>query len=96
MSNVPALQRQIFDLLDEYDAKNAAADSAVEALEAAAGNMRLASAVAGQYARTVVEFRHGGPSPNDVRRNLLLTAWKAAYSMIQIDRIASATDKARR
>lgn len=47
MSNVPALQRQIFDLLDEYDTKNAAADSAVEALEAAAGNMRLASAVAG-------------------------------------------------
>jgi hypothetical protein len=94
MSNVPALQRQIFDLLDEYDAKNAAADSAVEALEAATGNMRLASAVAGQYARTVVEFRHSF-SAKDVRRNLLLTAWKAAYSMIQIDRIASATDKAR-
>jgi hypothetical protein len=52
MSNVPALQRQIFDLLDEYDAKNAAADDAVRALDTAIDNMRLASAVAGQYART--------------------------------------------
>jgi hypothetical protein len=94
MSAVPALQRQIFDLLEEYEAKEAAVGETVRALNNAVDAFGLASTVAGTYVRSLIQFRDK-PDERDVRRNLLVGAWKAAYVLIQIDRIASAIDKGR-
>lgn len=93
-AHVPALNRNIFDLLDEYDEKAAAADEAVRAFNAATDAIRMASVVRGTYSHPVVEFRNT-PDVRDIQRSLLVSAWRAAYNMIQIDRIASAKDKAR-
>lgn len=92
MIAVPALQRRLLDLLAEYDGKIAEAAGAVAAFAAATDALNMAGCVAGTYADSIVSVR--GPDASQVQRNLLKSAWKAAYAHLQIDRLASAADRA--
>lgn len=92
MSAVPALQRRLHDLIEEYDSKVLGADEAVQAFTAATDSMSMAACVAGTFADSVMTVR--GPHAEQVRRALLKSAWKAAYGHMQIERLASAKDRA--
>lgn len=89
---VPALQRRILDLLEEHDQKVAGIEGAISSFAAATDAMKMAACVGGVFAHGVVEVR--GPYPEQVRRNLLTSAWKAAYDHLQVARLASAKDRA--
>lgn len=91
MSTAVALQRTISDLIAEYDEKVSGADAAISAFKAAILSMERATCVAGTYAQPTVKAYP--PNVHSVRQNLTQSAWKAAYSHLQIDRLASATDK---
>lgn len=88
-----ALQRSVRDMVDEYDEKSAALPAEIEAFHAAVRRVEMASCVGGSFGGST--FARGAPSvhENDLRRNLLVSAWKAIYGRLQIDRIASADDR---
>ena len=94
MSNLPALQRTVSDLVEEYQAKDAAVLDEIAAFEAAKDRLKSASVVHGQYIGPVLS-NEPYIWESTVRKNLLKSGWKAIYSRLQIDRIASAADKKR-
>lgn len=91
--NAIALQRTVGDMIAEYQEKDAALVSEIEAFNAAISRIGMAVSVGGTYGGAV--FSHGRPSlyERDLRKVLLISAWKAIYGRCQIDRIASADDK---
>jgi hypothetical protein len=91
-TNLPSLPRRIFDLIEEYDLKHAGADDAVRQFEAATNALKMAYCVAGTYTRTMVSFRDN-PNAREIRRELLKSAWQAAYKHLNIDMVASTKDK---
>lgn len=90
--SVPALQRTVLDLIDEYDEKVANVDAAVKAYEDACSAIEMAGTVMGTYVNPVLRGR-AYVHANDMRKNLLSSGWKAIYTRLNIDMIASAKDK---
>lgn len=90
--NALATQRTVMDLIAEYDEKAAGAEAAVKAYEDACTAVEMAGTVMGTFAEPVLRQR-SYVRPDDIRRNLLKSGWKAIYNRLQIDRIASANDK---
>lgn len=93
--NQIALQRTVADMVAEFDEKNAAMVDEIEAFKVATLRLEMAACVGGAYGGST--FARGVPSvyEADLRRNLLVSAWKAIYGRLNIDRIASAKDKAK-
>lgn len=91
MSQVPALQRTVVDLIDEYEGKAANLASEIAALDAAHERLIMAASVQGAWVDTVVSK----PSLHEgsLQKKLLGSGWKAIYDRLQIDRVASAKDK---
>lgn len=91
--NAIALPRTVRDLVDEYNTKNAAILDEIAAFERACNAIEMAGTVAGAYSGPT--FRSGRPTvwDSDLRRKLIKSGWKAIWERLQIDRIASATDK---
>jgi hypothetical protein len=89
--SVPALQTTVLDLVDEYDEKRADIEGAIARFDAAFTDLERSVTVAGTYAEPIGS--KPGLYPDSLRKNLLKSGWKAIYSRLQIDRIASAKDK---
>jgi hypothetical protein len=90
--NVPALQRTVIDLIDEYADKHEAMDQEIKAFEDAYNRLEMAACVQGKYVAPITRHRPH-ISADGLRWNLLKSGWKAIYDRLQIDRIATAADK---
>lgn len=91
MGNSLALPATVADLVDEYAAKDAEVDQAIAEFECAWDRINMAATVHGSYAESI------GSKPSlhagSIRKNLLKSGWKAIYTRLEIDRIATAKDK---
>lgn len=92
MTTDVATQRTVIDLIAEYDAKSVGADQAVKDYEAACTAIEMAGTVMGTYVAPVLRNR-SYVHADGMRKNLLQSGWKAIYSRLNIDLIASANDK---
>ena len=90
-AHVPALQRTVLDLVEEYQAKDATMDDAIKAYEDAYNTISMAVTVQGAYAGNVLQRPY--VNSKAMRSNLLKSGWRAIYDRLGIDRIASAQDK---
>lgn len=95
-SNIPALQRSLADVVDEYEAKRAAIPQAIEAFGRAVTEIETASCIGGTYAGTIWG-RGGHPSVHDrtLEDNLRKSAWRFVYNGLNINRVAPAKDRNR-
>lgn len=87
-----ATQRTVLDLIDEYDEKSAAVEQAVKEFEDAKTKVQMAGTIMGVFVSPVLRgnaYVHA----SDLKKNLLQSGWKAVYSRLNIDLIASANDK---
>lgn len=91
MSNVPALQRTVLDLVEEYQAKDADVEKAIADFDAAYDRLGMSATVQGTYAESIGSKPH--LHAGSLRKNLLKSGWKAVYQRLEIDRVASAKDK---
>lgn len=90
--NVPARNRTVADLIDEYEEKVANAPAAIAAVNEAWRNLEMAATIQGKYGGGI--SRHAPHvSERDVLASLLKSGWRAIYDRCQIDQIASADDK---
>jgi hypothetical protein len=90
--NLPALPRTVLDLVEEYDEKNAAIEVAIADFDAAFDRLGMSATVQGCYAGNIGSkpFMHA----SSLRKNLLTSGWQAIYNRLELDRIATAKDKA--
>jgi Domain of unknown function (DUF4942)/Methionine biosynthesis protein MetW len=89
--NLPALPITVADIVDEYAAKVSTVDIAISEFQAAHDRMNAATVVRGTYVENVVTSVY--LRPDSIRLNLRKSGWKAVYSRLQIERLASAKDK---
>lgn len=91
MSTALAPQRTVADLIEEYEAKHAAIDQAIASFDDAFTALGMAATVQGHFVEPV-----GSKSylyADTLRKNLLISGWRAIYSRLDIAKIASAKDK---
>jgi len=91
MSNVPALQTTVLDLIDEYERKRASIADEIAALDAAHVRMKMAASIQGTFVDQITREPHLHEST--LQKLLLQSGWRAIYNRLQVDRIASAKDK---
>jgi hypothetical protein len=88
---LPANQRTVGDLIEEYEAKAAGVEDAIKAFEAAHDALQMAGTVQGCYVEPIGSKSHLYAS--SIRKNLLSSGWRAIYNRLDIGRVASAKDK---
>lgn len=91
MTELPALPTTIPDIVEEYERKCASVERAIASYEDAFSALGMACTVQGTFVEPV-----GSKSylyPDSLRANLLKSGWRAVYTRLQIDRLASADDK---
>lgn len=91
--HVPSLQRSLADVVAEYDTKSAKLTAELAAFRQAGTALKMAACVAGVYGDTTIDT--GDVGERELKQNLLKSAWKHVYEGLQIDRIATAQDKAK-
>lgn len=91
MTNVPALQTTVLDLIDEYDRKRASIADEIAALDAAHVRMKMAASIQGTFVDQITREPHLHEST--LQKLLLQSGWRAIYNRLQVERIASAKDK---
>jgi SAM-dependent methyltransferase len=93
VSNAIAPQRTVADLVAEYDEKAANVETAIGDFERSYEALQMAGTVWGQYVEPIgsQSYLHA----DRIRKNLLISGWKAVQARLEIDRIASAKDKQR-
>lgn len=89
--NSIARQSTVVDLLEEYEEKNAAIETAIADLEAAFSRLEFAATVQGHYGGSIGNRPHMHAA--SLKKVLLKSGWKAVYNRLQIDRLATAKDK---
>lgn len=93
MNKHVALQARLSDVVDEYDRKQSDMVDQVAAFEAAGNALKEAASIGGMYGQQTINT--GSIYERDLRKNLLVSAWKHVYEGLNIARIASARDKSR-
>ena len=91
--HVPSLQRSLTDVVAEYDHKLATLPEALKAFEAAGTELKMAATIGGTFGATTINV--GSIWESTLRESLLKSAWHHVYDGLNIDRIASASDKQR-
>jgi len=91
VSNEIATPRTILDLIEEYQTKTENAEQAVQDYNSACAAIEMSGVVMGTYSEPVL--RNGRVHASDMKKNLLRSGWKAIYNRLNIDMIASASDK---
>ena len=86
-----ALQRSLADLVAEYDTKKAAIPEALRAFKKAGDGLKMASTVSGTYGDTPIDV--GNVWERELETSLLKSAWKHVYAGLDVNRLASPTDK---
>lgn len=89
--HVPTLQRSLSDVVAEYDTKRSQIKTAVKAFDDAGTAVQMSATIGGTYGRQNINVGHVGES--ELERNLLTSAWLHIYSGLNIDVIASPSDK---
>jgi hypothetical protein len=90
-ANLPRLPLTVADLVDEYDSKIERVEEAIARVENAVADLETSATVRGTYAGQVIARPHLHAA--SIKRNLLISAWQAAYGQLEIDRLATADDK---
>lgn len=91
-ANLPARNRTVSDLIEEYEEKVANAPAAIAAVAEAWRNLEMAATIQGKYGGGI--SRHAPHvTERDVLASLLKSGWRAIYDRCQIDQIATADDK---
>lgn len=88
-----ALPLTVADLVEEYERKVAEADRVVSQFKDAVTALDAAATVQGIYVERVAP--RDSVCAEAIRRNLLLSGWRAVYRRLMIDHLASASDKRR-
>ena len=88
-----ALPTTVADLIEEYLEKVANIDAAIATFGQACTAMDLMTTVQGNYIERV--FDRPTLYPDSIRKNLLKSGWRAVYSRLEIDSVATADDKKR-
>lgn len=91
MNSQIALPTTAADLVDEYDRKERELDDRIKLFQQHCTDFEASILVRGTFAESV--FSAPSIYPDRLRKNLLQSGWKAVYSHLQIDRLASAKDK---
>lgn len=89
---VPAVQKTVSDLIEEYERKSSDLENVIAAFGDAKTALEMAATVQGKYAGPVFD-RTPYADERRLRKNLLISGWKCLYDRLQIDRVASAKDK---
>jgi hypothetical protein len=89
--NAVALQRNLRDIVDEYDEKLANIPQAISNFEAAGTALKSAACISGTWGETSLET--GSIYEHRVKESLLKSAWRHVYNGLNISSIASAADK---
>lgn len=90
--NTLARQSTVLDIIAEHDEKLAKIEDEIAAFEAAYTRLEMAACVQGKYVAPVTQHRPFVDARR-LKSNLRKSGWRAVYDRLQIDRIASATDK---
>lgn len=90
-AHVPALQRSLSEIVAEYDGKKAALSAAVATFEKAGLDVQMAATIGGTYGRHQINIGH--VYDRELESNLLTSAWLHVYGGLNIDVIASPSDK---
>lgn len=91
--NALSLQRNLKDIVAEFDQKVAAIPQALADFETAGSAIKAAACVAGTWGATTIDT--GRVWDSHLKESLLKSAWKHVYSGLNIESIASAADKKR-
>jgi len=91
--HTPALQRSLSDVVAEYEHKLAALPAALAAFEAAGDELKMAATIGGTFGNTTINTGHVWESV--LKDSLLKSAWHHVYDGLNIETIASASDKQR-
>jgi len=92
---LPALPVTIRQIVEEYQAKESGLSEAIATFDAAVSAATLAASIQGTYSHYDMFGRSGQPRIDEraTRKALLVSGWRAIYSRLNIDQIASATDR---
>jgi hypothetical protein len=87
-----ARQSTVADIIEEYEDKHDAIEAAVKEFQDAYTRLEMAACIQGKFVGNITRHR---PFiyPDELRKNLLKSGWKAIYDRLQIDMIASAKDR---
>jgi hypothetical protein len=91
--NALTMQRNLRDIVAEYDQKVAATSKTIADFQAAGNALRLAACIGGTWGHTNIES--GTVSEHTLKDSLLKSAWHHVYDGLNISTIASANDKKR-
>lgn len=91
--HVPTLQRSLSDVVAEYDTKKAKLAEALETFTKAGNDLQMAATIGGTFGDTTIDVGHVWEST--LETSLLKSAWKHVYNGLNIERLASPTDKRR-
>lgn len=92
MQNALALPRRISDTVAEYEEKRAALPAALLSFEQRSKDLMTACTVSGTFGRERIDT--GSVYDRTLAKNLLVSAWLNIYEGLNIERVASAKDKA--
>lgn len=93
MNAVPSLQRSLSDVVAEYDAKRSSLPEAAKAFSEAGNAVQMAATIGGTFGRQNINVGH--VYERELERSLLTSAWLHIYDGLNIDVIASPSDKRR-
>lgn len=95
-SNIPALQRSLADVVEEYDAKHKAVQEHIEQFHRAITDIESAACIGGTFAGSIWG-RGGSPRLHErtITENLRKSAWRFVYNGLNIKRVAPAKDRNR-
>ena len=91
MTTAIATQRTVADLIEEYEAKDAALTQAMASFGASIDALGMASTVQGCFVDTIVKA--SVPHESALRKNLLASGWKAVARRVSFHDVATAADK---
>lgn len=91
--HVPALQRSLSDVVAEYEHKRAGISAALAAFNAAGDDLKMAATIGGTWGDERIDT--GSIYERTLVDSLLKSAWRHVYDGLNIERIASVSDKQR-
>lgn len=91
MTDLPALKRRISDIVAEYEEKAKGINEAMQDFMDASNALKMSSIVGGTFGNTTIDT--GRVHKSAIESSLLKSAWQNIYDYLQINRIASASDK---
>lgn len=94
-TNLPATLRSLPEIVAEFDAKFETINETIEAFKAAEDRVEMQSCISGTYVGGAFSGGKSYLHRSNVEKNLLKSAWRHVYTGLNLDMIASATDRKR-